>query len=244
MIPDTNMNPDETVALGAAIQAAMKERKEGIREVILTDVCPFTLGTEVVREYAEHRFEDGVFLPIIERNTVIPASRTDRLYTVRDNQTKIRVHVLQGESRFAVNNLSLGELFIEVPPGKAGEEAVDVTYTYDINSILEVEVKVVSSGKKIRQVFKDRNLDMSEEEIEERLETLSYLKIHPREKEENKFLLLRGERIYEESLGLKRAQVEQVLRKFERALDSYDPEQIAETKRELIEFLENLDEWE
>ena len=244
MIPDTNMNPDETVALGAAIQAAMKERKEGIREVILTDVCPFTLGTEVVREYAEHRFEDGVFLPIIERNTVIPASRTDRLYTVRDNQTKIRVHVLQGESRFAVNNLSLGELFIEVPPGKAGEEAVDVTYTYDINSILEVEVKVVSSGKKIRQVFKDRNLDMSEEEIEERLETLSYLKIHPREKEENKFLLLRGERTYEESLGLKRAQVEQVLRKFERALDSYDPEQIAETKRELIEFLENLDEWE
>ena len=222
----------------------MKERKEGIREVILTDVCPFTLGTEVVREYAEHRFEDGVFLPIIERNTVIPASRTDRLYTVRDNQTKIRVHVLQGESRFAVNNLSLGELFIEVPPGKAGEEAVDVTYTYDINSILEVEVKVVSSGKKIRQVFKDRNLDMSEEEIEERLETLSYLKIHPREKEENKFLLLRGERIYEESLGLKRAQVEQVLRKFERALDSYDPEQIAETKREMIEFLENLDEWE
>ncbi len=110
MIPDTNLNPDETVALGAAIQAAMKERRDGIREVILTDVCPFTLGTEVVREYEEHRFENGVFLPIIERNTVIPASRTERLYTVRDNQTKIRVHILQGESRFAVNNLSLGEL--------------------------------------------------------------------------------------------------------------------------------------
>lgn len=244
MIPDTNMNPDETVALGAAIQAAMKERKEGIREVILTDVCPFTLGTEVVREYAEHRFENGVFLPIIERNTVIPASRTDRLYTVRDNQTKIRIHVLQGESRFAVNNLSLGELFIDVPAGKAGEEAVDVTYTYDINSILEVEVKVVSSGKKIRQVFKDRNLDMSEEEIEECLETLSYLKIHPREKEENKFLLLRGERVYEESLGPKRVQAEQLLQNFERALDSYDAEQIAKTKRELIEFLEKLDEWD
>lgn len=244
MIPDTNMNPDETVALGAAIQAAMKERKDGIREVILTDVCPFTLGTEVVREYEEHRFENGVFLPIIERNTVIPASRTERLYTVKDNQTKIRVHILQGESRFAVNNLSLGELMIDIPAGKAGEEAVDVTYTYDINSILEVEVKVVSSGKKIRQVFKDRDLDMSEEEIEERLETLSYLKIHPREKEENKFLLLRGERIYEESLGLKRAQVERVLRAFEHALDSYDPDKIAEAKKEYVEFLENMDEWE
>ncbi len=243
-IPDTRMNPDETVALGAAIQAAMKERRDGIREVILTDVCPFTLGTEVVREYAESRYEDGVFLPIIERNTVIPASRTERLYTVRDKQTKIRVHILQGESRFAANNLSLGELFIEVPSAKAGEEAVDVTYTYDINSILEVEVKVVSSGKKIRQVFKDRNLDMNEEEIEDRLKTLFYLKIPPRDKEENKFLLLRGERIYEESLGEKRERVGEALRKFERALNSYDPDKIAETKLEFVEFLEKLDEWE
>lgn len=244
MIPDISMNPDETVALGAAIQGAMKERKDGIKEVILTDVCPFTLGTEVVREYAEHRFEDGVFLPIIERNTVIPASRTETLYTVRDNQTKIRVHILQGESRFAVNNLSLGELLIDIPANKAGAESVDVTYTYDINSILEVEVKVNSTGKKLRQVFKDRNLEMSDEEIEERLATLSYLKIHPRDKEENKFLLLRGERIYEESLGMKRMQVERVLRNFEQALNSYDAEKIAETKKELIEFFEELDEWE
>lgn len=244
MIPDTSMNPDETVALGAAIQGAMKERKDGIREVILTDVCPFTLGTEVVREYAQHRFEDGVFLPIIERNTIIPASRTETLYTVRDDQTKIRVHILQGESRFAVNNLSLGELFIDIPANKAGAESVDVTYTYDINSILEVEVKVNSTGKKLRQVFKDRNLEMSDEEIEERLETLSYLKIHPRDKEENKFLLLRGERIYEESLGMKRIQVERVLRNFEQALNSYDQEKIAEAKKEMIEFLEEMDEWE
>lgn len=244
MIPDTKINPDEAVALGAAIQAAMKERRDGIREVILTDVCPFTLGTEVVQEYGDHQYEDGVFLPIIERNTVIPASRTERLYTVRDNQTKIRVHILQGESRFAVNNLSLGELFIEVPAGKAGQEAVDVTYTYDINSILEVEVKSVSSGKKVRQVFKGQNLDMSEEEIEDRLKTLSYLKIHPRDKEENKVLLLRGERIYEESLGVKREQVGRMLREFEHALDTYEPERIAEAKREYMEFLEKLDEWE
>lgn len=244
MIPDTKINPDEAVALGAAIQAAMKERRDGIREVILTDVCPFTLGTEVVQEYGDHQYEDGVFFPIIERNTVIPASRTERLYTVRDNQTRIRVHILQGESRFAVNNLSLGELFIEVPAGKAGQESVDVTYTYDINSILEVEVKSVSNGKKVRQVFKGQNLDMSEEEIEDRLKTLSYLKIHPRDKEENKVLLLRGERIYEESLGVKREQAGRALREFEHALDTYDPERIAEAKREYMDFLEKLDEWE
>lgn len=239
MLPDTTINPDEIVALGAAIQGAMKERTESIREVILTDVCPFTLGTEVVREWEQGRFENGVFCPIIDRNTIIPTSRTERLYTVRDNQTKIRVNVLQGESRFAENNLSLGELYIDVPAGKAGEEAVDVTYTYDINSILEVEVEVVSTKKKVKQVFKDRDLDMSEEEIQERLETLSYLKIHPRDREENKYLLLRGERIYEESVGEERHYVEAALHEYEKALNTYDSAIIEEAKNEFKKFLED-----
>jgi len=240
-LPDTNVNPDEAVALGAAIQAAMKERRDAIKEVILTDVCPFTLGTEVVREWEKGIFEDGVFCPIIDRNTVIPTSRTERLYTVRDNQTKLRINVLQGESRLAANNLSLGELLIEVPPAKAGEEAVDVTYTYDINSILEVEVKVLSTQTVKKQVFRGRDVDMTDEEIQERLETLSYLKIHPRDREENKYLLLRGERMYEESIGDKRSYIEAALHKYEKALNTYDQAIIEDAKREFKEFLE---EWE
>ena len=242
MLPDININPDEAVALGAAVQGAMKERRDAIKEVILTDVCPFTLGTEVVREWDNNRFEDGVFCPIIDRNTVIPASRTERLYTVRDNQKKIRVNVLQGESRFAANNLSLGELFIDVPPAKAGEEAVDVTYTYDINSILEVEVKVISTQKVMKKVFLGRDVDMTQEEIEERLKTLSYLKIHPRDREENKYLLLRGERIYEESIGDDRFFAEAAIRKFEKALNSYDNGEIERAKEEFKKFLEKMEE--
>lgn len=241
-VPDTSINPDEAVALGAAIQAAMKERRDSIKEVILTDVCPFTLGTEVVREWEKGIFENGLFCPIIDRNTVIPASRTERLYTVKDNQSKIRVNVLQGESRFAANNLSLGELEIDIPKNKAGEEAVDVTYTYDINSILEVEVKSVSTQKAEKQVFKSSNVDMTDEEIKERFETLSYLKIHPRDREENKYLLLRGERIYEESVGEKRSYIEAALHKYEKALNSYDAGAIEEAKREFKEFLEEFED--
>ncbi|MFR5601083.1 MAG: Hsp70 family protein [Lachnospiraceae bacterium] len=242
MLPATDINPDEAVALGAAIQGALKERNEAVREVILTDVCPFTLGTEVVREWEEGRFEGGVFCPIIDRNTVIPASRTERLYTVRDNQTKIRVHVLQRESRFALNNLSLGELTIDIPAAAAGQEAVDVTYTYDINSILEVEVKVVSTGQVTREIFLGRDVDMTKEEIKERLKTLSYLKIHPRDREENKYLLLRGERVYEESLGPDRQIAETALRKFEQALNSYDQGRIERAKEEFKLFLEKWEE--
>lgn len=239
-LPDISVNPDEVVALGAAIQGAMKERNEAIKEVILTDVCPFTLGTEVVIEKGEDRFEDGHFCPIIERNTVIPASRTERLYTVRDNQEKLRINVLQGESRFAVNNVSLGILNIEVPKAKAGETAVDVTYTYDINSILEVEVTVVSTGQKLKQIIKGQDVNMTDEEIAERMKELSYLKIPPREQEENKLLLLKGENLYEESIGTDRQIIEQRLRKFEAALDSQDPKRIAEGKRQFKEFLDSF----
>lgn len=242
VIPDTNINPDEAVALGAATQGAMKERRDVIKEVILTDVCPFTLGTEVVREWEKGIYENGVFCPIIERNTIIPASRTERLYTLRDDQTKIRVKVLQGESRFAGNNLFLGELTIEVPKAKAGEEPVDVTYTYDINSILEVEVKVVSTGKSQKQIFGGKNSDMTPEEIADRFATLSYLKIHPRDREENKYLLLLGERIYEESLGEKRQLIEGELHKYEQALDSYESAVIDRAKEAFRDFLKEFEE--
>lgn len=243
MIPDTTINPDEAVALGAAIQAAMKERKESIKEVILTDVCPFTLGTEVCRKREQGRYEDGVFCPIIERNTTIPTSRTERLYTIRDNQDKIRLNVLQGESRFAANNLSLGELEISIPASKAGQEAVDVTYTYDINSILEVEVKVVSTGEITKEVFHRQEVDMTDEEIEERFQTLSYLKIHPRDREENKYLLLRGERIYEESVGEKRHAVEHAIYQFEKALNTYDSGKIEAAKKEFQALLDDIDSY-
>ena len=241
MIPDTNINPDEAVALGAAIQGAMKERNDNIKEVILTDVCSFTLGTEVTREWESDCFESGVFCPIIERNTVIPTSRTERFYPIRDNQTEICINVLQGESRLAKNNLSLGEFTIEIPAGKKGEQAVDVTYTYDINSILEVEAKVVSTGKVTKQVFKGQNVDMTDEQIRERFETLSYLKIHPRDREENKYLLLKGERLYEESIGKKRMYVEAALHKYEEALNSYDSGLIEQAKKELKKFLDEIE---
>ncbi|MCI8410493.1 MAG: molecular chaperone HscC [Lachnospiraceae bacterium] len=243
IIPDTTINPDEAVALGAAIQAAMKERKESVKEVILTDVCPFTLGTEICREREQGRYDDGIFCPIIERNTVIPTSRTERLYTLHDNQEKVRINVLQGESRFAANNLSLGELEIPVPAGKAGEESIDVTYTYDINSILEVEVKVISTGTITKEVFRGQHVDMTDEEIAERFQTLSYLKIHPRDREENKYLLLRGERIYEESIGEKRHAVEHALYQFEKALNTYDLGIIETAKKEFQTLLDDIDSY-
>lgn len=240
--PDTSVHPDEAVALGAAIQAAMKERNQAVREVILTDVCSFTLGTEVTVNRGNGRFEAGHFCPIIERNTVIPASRTERFYTLHDDQTRITINILQGESRFAANNLLLGELTVTVPKNRAGEESVDVTYTYDINSILEVEVKVISTGEVKKQIIKSQENEMTDEEIQNRMEELAYLKIHPRDQEENKLLLLRCERLYEESTGDKRRQIDVLAREFEEALNTRDRGRIEEGRAELKRALKGLKE--
>lgn len=240
--PDTSINPDETVALGAAVQAAMKERREEVKEIILTDVCSFTLGTEVVVEYEDGIFEDGRFCPIIERNTVIPASHTERLYTVRDNQEKVRVRILQGESRFAKNNLFLGEIEMVVPKGPKGQEAIDVTYTYDINSLLEVQVKAVSTGFARTLIIKGEGNEMTDEEIAERMKELSYLKIQPKDLEENRLVFLRAERKYEESLGDDRKLLDHYISAFERALSRGDHSEIEETRNRLIEILDDEEE--
>lgn len=240
--PDNSIHPDEAVALGAAIQGAMKERNKAVKEVVLTDVCSFTLGTEVTITRPNGQLEAGHFCPIIERNTVIPASRTERFYTLHDDQTKITIQILQGESRFSENNLLLGELNISVPKNKAGEEAVDVTYTYDINSILEVEVKVISTGETKRQIIKGQENEMTDEEIEERMKELAYLKIHPRDQEENKLLLLRSERIYEESTGDNRRRIEYEIRKFEEVLNTHDRGKIETARKELKEALKEIEE--
>ncbi len=241
-LPNQSVNPDEAVALGAAIQGAMKERSEAIKEMILTDVCPFTLGTDVVVERQGNYMEPGHFFPIIERNTVIPVSRTERLYTAHDNQTAICVKVLQGESRLSRNNVYLGEVAVSVPPKKAGEEVIEVTYTYDVNAILEVEVTVASTGQKERIVLKKEGLDMSDEEVEARLLELASIKIHPRKEEENRLLLFRGERMYEEATGDLRREIGARLREFEEYLNKQDRHQIEGARRDLREFLDEVGE--
>ena len=240
-MPNVSINPDEVVVVGAATAAAMKERNEAVKEIILTDVCPFTLGTDVCVVRPDGSKEGGHYLPIIERNSVIPVSRTERLYTASDNQDCILVKILQGESRYVRNNVYLGDIQVSVPIAPAGKEAIDITYTYDVNSILEVEVKVVSTKVTKRIIIKNEDNDMTDEEINERLESLAALKIHPREQEANKLLLLRGDRLYEESVGDVRQMIEHNMRAFEEILDKQDKNEIENQRTLFKEFLDNIE---
>lgn len=241
-VPSSEIDPDETVAVGAAIQAAMKERDSSLKEIVLTDVCPYTLGTNISVQRANGYYEPGHFCPIIERNTVIPVSRVERLYTIHENQKRLSVEILQGESRLSKDNIYLGELEIDVPSGAAGEQSIDVRYTYDINGILEVEVTVVSTGLKKRMVIEKNPGYMSKEEIEKRLNDLSYIKIHPRDKEENKLLLAKGERLYEESIGETRLRIAKAMEWFEAILDKQDAHEIEEATKQMQALFKEIEQ--
>ena len=182
-----------------------------------------------------------VYLPIIERNTVIPVSRTKEVRNVYDNQKQIKIEVLQGENIHASENLHIGEIIVDIPKGKAGEIKANITYTYDINSILEVEVEIANTGKKIKSFFKGQDINMTDEEMRERFEKLSYLKIHPRDKEENKFWRLRGERLYQETMGKDRIRLQEALLMFDSALESYDKERINTSKKYLLKIIDEIE---
>lgn len=242
-MPYTNINPDETVALGAAIQTALKQRNQDLEEIILTDVCPYTLGTSVVQELGNGQLSSGHFFPIIERNTPIPVSRVERLYTVYDNQKRLTVAVYQGESRLVEHNIKLGELQIKIPPAPAGEQSIDVRYTYDINGILEVEVVSVSTGEKKRVVIEQNEGSMTKEQIEARLRELEDIKIHPRDRTENRLLIAKGERLYEEALGDRREAIAIAIQQFEKALLTQNDKEIKKATELFKERLEQMERW-
>ncbi len=237
------IDPDTAVAVGAALQCAIRNREKDIQEIVLTDVCPFTLGTEVNMNNGAFE-ESNHYLPIIERNTVIPVSRTETVYTAYDNQTRVRVNILQGESRLASNNLKLGELLIPVPPGPKGSEAVDITFTYDVNSLLEVIVEVHSTGVSRKIVVQGGNTKLSDQEVKERFEKLAYLKQNPRDEEANRLLLLRGERLYEESTSTDRTILNDAIMHFERVLARKDRLEIERARKEFSEMMDKIEKGE
>ena len=236
------INPDEAIVIGAALQAAMKERNRDIKEIVLTDVCPYSLGTDTSIRGIGDSLESGYFDPIIERNTVVPASRTKKYWTVRDNQRSVSVDILQGESRLAKGNLKLGSITVPVPPRPAGEESITVTFTYDINALLEVIVKVDSTEVTKKVIIKGEDSIYDDAAAEARMAQLDYLKIHPRDQEENKLLLLKAERMYEEALGDLRPMINRSLMEFEAILNRQKPEEITQGREDFRQALSQLEE--
>jgi molecular chaperone HscC len=239
--PSAGPNPDEAVAIGAAIQAGLKARDGALKDVVMTDVCPYTLGVDTAERRADGAFSTGIFAPIIERNTVVPASRIKRFSTVQDNQRHVVFNIYQGESRKVEDNVRLGEIDLVVPPKRAGAVSIDVRFTYDINGLLEVDLKVPETGETKQLVIADEDVDMNSIDMRKRRDELAALKIHPRETQENRAALARGTRCYEQYLGDRREFVGQLIGQFEAVLDRQNPKEIEFARNEFMKALDAID---
>lgn len=236
--PQRRLNPDEVVALGAAVQAGLVGKAESLEDLVVTDVAPFTLGIEITKQFG-HEWRNGYFMPIVERNTTIPVSRVERVSTLAPNQTTVKVKVYQGEARRTEDNLCLGEFEVTgIPPGPAGQE-VDVRFTYDLNGVLEVEATIVATGKRINHVITRHVRNMTAEQIKQAIRDMEKLKVHPREDEENRYILRKAERLYQELDKFGREHLSDLLDTFEAALSSQDKERIETARTNLQVFLSN-----
>lgn len=234
-------NCDEMIARGLGLVCAVKDRQEDVKDFVLTDICPFTLGMDT---YNEADPEHAYMTPIIERNTVLPCSRVKRFYTVRDNQTKIECQILQGEHAYAEDNLKLEKMMVVVPKKKKGQEPVDVRFTYDINGILIVDITVVSTGKKTTKVISQK---ISEEDLARKVAELEKLKVDPKESAENKLLLEKLLAAYEEAPMELRDQLQGYIAGFEQVLARQRSRQIRHYRaflEEILEQIENYDPFE
>ena len=239
--PDISVNPDEVVVLGAAVQAGLKMRDVALQEVVLTDVAPYSLGIAIAQQVGPTQYTHGHYLPIIERNTVIPASRVKSIATIKDHQEMVEVPIYQGESRMVSDNIALGQLSVPIPKRKAGEVALDIRFTYDVNGILEVEAKVLGSDEVRKLVILESPGVMTQEQIQQRLAELSELKIHPRNQMQTRTLLARADRLYEQSLGDQRHFLSQVIARYQAVLETQDSHLI---RKEHVQLNQTLDQIE
>ncbi len=216
--PHKGVNPDEVVAIGAAIQGGIINKDVDLKDVVLLDVTPLTLGLETL---------GGVMTPLIDRNTAIPTGKSQIFSTAADNQTQVEIHVLQGERPMAADNKTLGKFILDgIPPAGRGIPQIEVAFDIDTNGILKVGAKDKTSGKEQKITIQNAT-NLSKEEVEKlRTEAEKHA-----DEDKNK-----------KELAESRNHASSVAFEIEKQLKEHGPKLDAETKSKIEENVKKLKE--
>ena len=164
----TAVDPDLAVALGAAVQGGLKSGQLDDAGMVVTDVAPFSMGIAVAQADWLGNLVPGHFHVLIPKNTTVPVTRKDRFTTISDGQTSLRVEIFQGEHAMVAHNFALGSFLLEgIPPGPVGSEAIEVTFRYNLNGMLEVTARSETNGQKMGVVVQDALQRESQSALEE-----------------------------------------------------------------------------
>ena len=238
--PHKGVNPDEVVAVGAGIQGGVL--KGEVKDVLLLDVTPLTLGIETL---------GGVFTPLIERNTTIPSRKSEIFSTAADNQSTVEIHVLQGERKMSRDNKTIGRFHLDgIPPAPRGMPQVEVTFDIDANGILHVNAKDLGTGKEqkititassgltddeIEQMVKDAEAHADEDrkaqeavEVKNRADATAY--------ETEKFLKENGEKVSAD----KKTQAEEAVKALREAIDANNVDDMKAKMEALTQVMQEL----
>lgn len=230
-------NPDETVARGVGVYAGMKQRNEELKQLVMTDICPFSLGTASLNKSDLSR---QYFVPIIERNSVLPISKTELFCTAYNMQMMLEVCIYQGDEPYAKDNTLLDKLKVRVPPAPRGEEKIQVRFTYDINGILDVEVTVVSTKKVVQKTVVKEELGFSDEMIQQQLQKMEEVKLDARDEEKNQYVINFANAVFRQTTGRNRQLAQGALEIFEEALVSQDRHRIRKTRQWVLTQLQQI----
>lgn len=240
-LPLRHVNPDQAIALGASVAAGMKSRDAKLEEIILTDVCPYTLGTQIARRDHNGQIHNGYFHPIILRNSTVPVSREDQFYPMHEQQQKLTIDIYQGENPLVANNIKLGEISMDLDKRRGNDEnGVTVRFTYDINGLLQVEVTEHATQRRHELLLEQNPGLMTPEEIRARLAALAELKVHPRDQQENIAVLARAERLYEEHLH-ERERLQAWIMQFRAIIDTQDSALIVRNRNQFVGAMDALE---
>lgn len=229
-LPYQSYDPSTIVALGAATQAACRLRHEDVEEVILTDICPYSLGVEVNRQGVP-----GIFSPIIERNTTVPVSKVETYSTMHPEQDSICIRVYQGESHKVKNNILIDSFDVMLKPN-GHIQAIDIRFSYDINGLLEVDV-LLEDGKSESRIISHNATSLTTQQIEASRERLQALKIYPRDMLINRTFKAQLEEQWSRALGDEREMLGEIITDFDAALLSNDMQRVDDVRRRACEYL-------
>lgn len=231
-------NPDEVVAMGACVQAALIDDDAAVSDMVMTDVCPFTMGVEVCKELGG-QVEAGYYKPVLHRNSTVPISREEVFATMVANQPAVTVRVFQGDSRKVADNVELGSLEVSsLPPGPAGSP-FHIRFTYDMSGVLEVEA-YSPGGKKFRTLLTQNVGGLSKKAIEAAKRRIKELKFYPREDIENQQLARYAERMLGELHPSQRQQLDEMLDVYEAAMNRADRHEFEQARQMLQMCLSSL----